>query len=55
VDALGDSTDTVKKKTETFIDVNKQFGLEINAEDTEFMLLSGYHNAGKVCDTTMAN
>jgi hypothetical protein len=32
VNVLGDNIDTIKKKTETLIDVSKEIGLEVNTE-----------------------
>jgi hypothetical protein len=43
---LGDNLDTIKKNTETLINVSKEIGLEINVEKPKYMLLSGNHNAG---------
>jgi hypothetical protein len=39
---LIDNTDSMKKNTETLIDVSKEVGLEINIEKTKYVLLS-YH------------
>jgi hypothetical protein len=44
---LGDNTDTIKKNIETLIDANKEVGLEINAEKTNYILLSCHQNAGQ--------
>jgi hypothetical protein len=38
VNLLGDNTDTIKKNTETLIDVSKDVGLEVNAENIEMDL-----------------
>jgi hypothetical protein len=35
VNLLGDDIDTIKKNTETLIDVSKEVGLEVNAEKTK--------------------
>jgi hypothetical protein len=40
--------DTTKKNTETLIDANTEVGLEVNAEETKYMLLPRYQNAGKI-------
>jgi hypothetical protein len=40
VNLLGDNIDTVKKNTETLIDISKGVGLEINVEKAKYMLLS---------------
>jgi hypothetical protein len=47
VDLLEDNIDTVKKNTETLIDVSKEVGLEINIEKTKYMLLSRHQNIGQ--------
>jgi hypothetical protein len=43
VDLLGDN---IKKNTETLIDASKEVGLDVNAENTKYMLLSRHQNAG---------
>jgi hypothetical protein len=40
VNLLGDNIGTIKKNRETLIDGNKQVGLEMNIEETKYMLLS---------------
>jgi hypothetical protein len=35
VNLLGNNIDTIKKNTETLIDANKEFGLEVNTEKTK--------------------
>jgi hypothetical protein len=47
VKLLGDNIDTIKKNTETLIDANKEVGLEINVNETKYMLLSRHWNAGQ--------
>jgi hypothetical protein len=42
VNLLGDSIGTIKKNTETLADASKEFGPEINVEQTKYMLLSRY-------------
>jgi hypothetical protein len=37
-----------RKNTETLIDANKEVCLEINADKTEYMLLSSCQNAGQI-------
>jgi hypothetical protein len=39
VNLLGDNIDTIKKNTETLIDVSKEVGLEIKAGKSKDMLL----------------
>jgi hypothetical protein len=50
---LGDNIDTIKKNTET--DVGKEVGLEVNAEETKYKLLSLHQNAGQNHDIMTAN
>jgi hypothetical protein len=45
VNLLGDNIDTINKHTETLIDFSKVIGLEINVEETKYMLLSRHQNA----------
>jgi hypothetical protein len=35
---LRDSIDTMKKNTETLVDASKEVGLEINIEETKYVL-----------------
>jgi hypothetical protein len=51
VNLLGDNTDTIEKNTETLIDTGKEVGLEVNTEETKYMLLSGHQNAVQTRDT----
>jgi hypothetical protein len=46
VNLLGDNLDTIKKNTQTFNDVNKEVGVEVNTEKPKYMLLSCHINAG---------
>jgi hypothetical protein len=55
VNLLGDNIDTIKKNTETVIDASMEVGLEINVEQTKYMLLSRYQNVGQNCDIKIAN
>jgi hypothetical protein len=55
VNLLGDNTDTIKKNTETLIDASKEVGLEINVEETKYMLLSCHQNVGQNQDIRIAN
>jgi hypothetical protein len=52
---MGDDICTIKKSTETLIDVNKEIGPEITVEKTKYMLLSGHQNAGQNPDIKTAN
>jgi hypothetical protein len=55
VNLLGDNIDSINKNTETLIYVCKEVVLEINAEETKYMLLSHHKNAGKNWDIKIAN
>jgi hypothetical protein len=43
---LGYNINTIKKSTDSLIDASKEVGLEINVEETKYMLLSRYQNVG---------
>jgi hypothetical protein len=53
VNLLGDNLDTIKKNTETLVDVGKEVDLEVNAEKTKY--LSCHQNAGQNRDMKIAN
>jgi hypothetical protein len=55
VNLLGDNIDTIKKNTETLIDVSKEVGLEINVEKPRYMLLSHHQIVGRNRDIKIAN
>jgi len=44
---LGGSVHTVKENTETLLVGSKEIGLEVNADKTKYMVMSGDHNAGR--------
>ena len=46
VNMLGGSVHTVKENTGTLVVANKEIGLEVNADKTKFMVVSGDQNAG---------
>jgi hypothetical protein len=48
VNLLEDNIGTVKKSTETVIDASEDIGLEVNTEQTRYMLLSHHQYAGKI-------
>jgi hypothetical protein len=47
VNLLGDNIDTINKNTQTSIAASKEVGLEVNTENTKYMLLSRHQNAGQ--------
>jgi hypothetical protein len=55
VNLLGINIDTIKKNTETLIDATTDVGLEINVEETRYMLLSREQNVGQNRDMKIAN
>jgi hypothetical protein len=55
VNLLGDNIDTIKKNIETLIDATKEVGLEINVEETKYMLLSRQQNVGQNWDMKITN
>jgi hypothetical protein len=52
---LGDNIDTIRKSTETLIDVSKEAGLGINIRKIKYMLLSRQQNVGQNRDMNIAN
>ena len=47
VNILGESVHTVKKNAETLLVANKETGLEVNADETKYMVMSRDQNAGR--------
>jgi hypothetical protein len=52
---LGDNIYTIKKKTETILDANKEVGLETTTEKTKYMLLSRHQTGGQNHNIEIAN
>ena len=44
---LGGSVHAIKKNTEALIVPSKEIGLEVNADKTEYVVMSGDQNAGR--------
>jgi hypothetical protein len=47
VNMLGGSVHAMKKNTETLVVASKEIGLEVNAEKTKYMVMSGDRNVGQ--------
>jgi hypothetical protein len=47
VTLLGDSVNTIKENSETFLWASRDIGLEINAEKTKYMIMSVHPNSGQ--------
>jgi hypothetical protein len=45
VNLLGDSINSIKENTETFLEANRNVGLEINAEKTKHFIMSRHQNS----------
>jgi hypothetical protein len=52
---LGDNINTIKKNMEALNDASKETGLEVNAENTKYVLISHHQNAGKNHNIRVAN
>jgi predicted transcriptional regulator len=55
VNQLQDNINTIKKNTDTLIDVNKEVGLDVNIKKTKYMLLSYNQNARQIHDIKTFN
>jgi hypothetical protein len=47
VNLLEDNIDVLQKRTETLTVTNNEVGLEVNAENTKYTLLSHHQNTGQ--------
>jgi hypothetical protein len=52
---LGDNINTIKKTTVTLINFSKEVGLEVNTEQTKYMLPSYHQNSGQNHDVKIAD
>jgi hypothetical protein len=55
VNFLGDSVNTIKENSETFLEASRDIGLEINAEKTKYMIMSRHPNSGQNQSIRIAN
>jgi len=55
VNILGGSVHTVKKNTECLVVASKETGLEVNADKTGYMVMSGDQNVGQNHNITIDN
>jgi hypothetical protein len=55
VNLLDDSVNTKKENTETLLEASRDIGLDINAENTKYMIMSCHPNSGQDQNTRTAN
>jgi hypothetical protein len=55
VNCLGGSVNTIKENSETLLDASRDIGLEINVENTKYMIMSPHPNLGKNWTIRIAN
>jgi hypothetical protein len=55
VNTAGENIDTIKKNIEAILDAIMEVGLEVNPENTRYMLMSLYQKAGQKHNTKTAN
>ena len=47
INMLGGSVHSIKENAEALVAASKEIGLEVNADETKFMVISGDQNARK--------
>ena len=55
VNMLGGSENTIKKNAKSLVVASKETGLEINADETKYMVMSRNHRAGRSHNTKIDN